>query len=71
MSKHNFDSMDTLSLIDYIHDLTIDILHVEMEIVGLEEEGLDKEAKQCKDELYQMVQTLNAAEMDLKLRGGY
>lgn len=71
MSKHNFDGMDTLSLIDYIHELTLDILAVETEIVDLEEEGLDNEAWMCKGELYQMVQTLNAAETDLKLRGGY
>lgn len=71
MSRPNFDSMDTLTLVDYVHELSLDILAIEEEIIDAMDEGYDAIAENLKDELYMSVQVLNAAETELRDRGGF
>lgn len=71
MSRPNFDSMDTLTLVDYVHELSLDILAIEEEIVDARDEGYEAIADRLMDELYMSVQVLNAAETELRDRGGF
>ena len=71
MSRPNFDGMDTLTLVDYAHELSLDILAIEEEIIDAMDEGYDAIADELKDELFMTVQILNAAETELKYRGRF
>lgn len=71
MSRPNFDSMDTLTLVDYVHELSLDILAIEEEIIDARDEGYEVIADRLMDELYMSVQVLNAAETELRDRGGF
>lgn len=71
MSRPNFDSMDTLTLVDYVHELSLDILAIEEEIIDARDEGFESIADRLMDELYMSVQVLNAAETELRDRGGF
>jgi hypothetical protein len=71
MSVPNFDVIDTLTLVDYAHELSLDILAIEEEIIDAMDEGYDAIADELKDELFMSVQILNAAETELKDRGRF
>jgi hypothetical protein len=63
--------MDTLTLVDYVHELSLDILAIEEEIIDARDEGFESIADRLMDELYMSVQVLNAAETELRDRGGF
>lgn len=63
--------MDTLTLVDFTHELSLDILSIEEEIVAATEEGYDGIADRLMDELAQYVEVLNEAETELKTRAGF